>query len=465
MEIFVEQKPAREVLFRNGLSAFEITIPEISVRQYLHIPFDDFHRYFGASEGIAADLVVVAGICYVVDQLVARSLFPDNWTRELLVNIPVKNPERWQSISGALASALQFLTGDIWAFSFMERYENIYHHRHRQLKRERLYPARAVCLFSGGLDSFVGAVDYLATHSSVPLMLVGHYDLGANARLTQAELASQLEREYPRQLNLFQARVGRVQELSSHPSIFSQVRNPIKGERSFRSRSIVFLSLGLYVAQQFDRNGGVPLLIPENGFIALNPPLTDSRIGSCSTRTAHPYFIQQFEAVVSELGIRNPIYNPLLEKTKGEVLIQTENSDLVYRLAKSTISCAHPTRRQGWYRRRVNHCGYCVPCLFRRAALHQVGLDDGNDYGIDVWAGELQPNEGIASDLRAVLSWMYDAYYDGRQAEYIIERMILPSHLYPTALHIIEVGMNEMAHIIQDKAGVDIKKWAGLEKL
>lgn len=464
MEIFVEQKPARELLFRNGLSVFEITVPEINVRQYLHIPFDGFHHYFGASEGVAADLVVVAGICYVVDQLVKRSLFPDNWTRELLVNIPVKNPERWQSVSDALANTLQFLTGDVWAFSFIERHEYIYHHRHRRLKRERLYPAKAVCLFSGGLDSFVGAVDYLAAHSD-PLMLVGHYDLGANARLTQTELASQLKREYPRRLNLFQARVGRVQDLSINPGVFSQVQNPVKGESSFRSRSIVFLSLGLYVAQQFDRNGGLPLLIPENGFIALNPPLTDSRIGSCSTRTAHPYFIQQFESVVNELGIRNPIYNPLLEKTKGEVLTQTENPDLVYRLAKDTISCAHPTRRQGWYRREANHCGYCVPCLFRRAALHQVGLDDGNDYGIDVWTGELRLNEGVAADLRAILSWIYSAYYDGRRAEYITERLVLTSNLYPAALHIVEAGMNEMTRIIQDKADISIKKWAGLEKL
>jgi len=464
MEILVEQKPARNVLFSNGLSVFEITIPEINVRQYLHIPFADFHRYFGASEGVAADLVVVAGICYIVDQLVARSLFPDNWTRELFLKIPAKKPERWQSISETLASALRFLTGDVWAFSFIPRLERIYHHRHRRLKRKRLYPAKAVCLFSGGLDSFVGAVDFLETHSE-PLMLVGHYDLGVNARVAQAKLAGQLRREYPMQLNLFQARVGRVQGISAHTGIFSQVRNPAKKERTFRSRSIVFLALGLYVAQQFDSSGSLPLFVPENGFIALNPPLTDSRIGSCSTRTAHPYFIQQFQAVVGELGIKNIVYNPLLEKTKGEVLAQTKNPALVHDSVQDTISCAHPTRRQGWIRREASHCGYCVPCLFRRAALHQVGSDDGIDYGIDVWRGELGLNEKIASDLRAVLSWIYDAHHDRRSTERIVERMVLPSDLYPTAMHIVEAGINEMTHIIQDKAAVSIKKWAGLENL
>ena len=34
------------------------------------------------------------------------------------------------------------------------------------------------------------------------------------------------------------------------------------------------------------------IIVPENGYISLNIPLTYSRIGSSSTRTTHPYYFE-----------------------------------------------------------------------------------------------------------------------------------------------------------------------------
>jgi 7-cyano-7-deazaguanine synthase in queuosine biosynthesis len=463
MDIHVTVMPSEEQLLPNGTAVFEVTIPEIDVRQYVYLPFDEFHRFFNAPEGVEADLLVVADTVYLVDQLVHRSHFPDNWTRELSLSIPVEDPVLWNEVSASFADVLQFLTGDKWQLVFNGREIPIYHHRNRRLRRKPLYRASAVCLFSGGLDSLVGAIDWLEEQAEA-ITLVSHYDLGSTAKKAQAHLANRLQREYPWRINLIQTRVGGVSHVCDSQDVFGRVQNPKAKETTFRSRSIIFLALGMYVAKQQSTDEiNVPLLVPENGFIALNPPLTDARLGSCSTKTTHPVFLDRLQGIAEQLGILNTIHNPLVNKSKGDVLTQAMNQVLVQELALQSISCAHPTRRQGWYRRSVTHCGYCVPCLFRRASLHRVGLDYGTDYGFDVWAGELGMTEEIAVDFRAMLSWVYNAHYGGCPTQKIVSRMNLPETHQEIAQQVIQSGLNEMTQIISDKAEDHIKQWAGLE--
>ena len=462
MEIRIDLKAGRREVLPNGMSICEISVPAINARQYLYLPFDDFHRYFGAPEGVAGDLLVVAGCCYIIDQLVPRSIFVDNWTRELEVELPVAEPDRWNAVASALSENLTFLTGDLWQLSFNQRHSRIYKHQYRRLRRKYLRPASAVCLFSGGLDSLVGAVDFLSSNDK-RLTLVGHYDLGSTAKATQTRLAGRLAKCFPRRLNLIQGRVGPIPSVASGRGVYVKVSVPSKTERTFRSRSLVFLALGLYVARQHSADEMVPLLIPENGFVALNPPLTPSRLGSCSTRTAHPLFLARFQKVVRQLGLGNPIHNPLAEKTKGEVLAYSVNPGLVQQLAPDTISCAHPTRRQGWIRRNVNHCGYCIPCILRRAALHRVELDLGQAYGLDMCAGELALDEKIASDLRAVLSWVHSAHMGDFVPEIAVRRMVLPPDAhYDGAVHVLTAAVDEVAQLIKDKAVPHVRRWAGM---
>ena len=462
MEIHVSVIPPEEKMLPNGTIVFEVDISELNVRQYLYLPFEEFHRTFNAPEGIEADLLVVAGIVYLVDQLVPRSSFPDNWTRELSLSIPVDNPETWAGASEVLVDALQFLTGDRWHFVFTNRYVPIYHYRERRLRAKPLLPALTTCLFSGGLDSLVGAIDLLEDQKNVSVTLVSHYDLGSTARKAQTNLARQLQQEYPSRINLIQCRVGGISSINNSQGIFGAVQNPHSKETTFRSRSLIFLALGLYIAKQHSIETCVPLFIPENGFIALNPPLTDARLGSCSTKTTHPLFLDKFHRVAQSLGIPNSISIPLINKSKGSALAHSSNLDLVKTLAPYSISCAHPTRRQGWYRRDVTHCGYCVPCLIRRASLHQIGLDQGSDYGFDVWAGELGLAEDIAVDLRAVLSWVYNATNNGRTSQAIVRKLHLPLSHQEAAQQVIQSALDELAQIISDKAEHRIKHWAGL---
>jgi hypothetical protein len=54
----------------------------------------------------------------------------------------------------------------------------------------------------------------------------------------------------------------------------------------------------------------VELFVCENGLIALNPPLTPRRIGSHSTRTAHPHFLANVQDILSASGLPIIIANP-----------------------------------------------------------------------------------------------------------------------------------------------------------
>jgi 7-cyano-7-deazaguanine synthase in queuosine biosynthesis len=357
---------------------------------HLDLPFRDLYRRCGLPSSLALDLLITAGICYAVDKSVSRILAPDGWTRDLEIKIPVSDPNPWLPVNEALSETLTFLTGDVWRLSFYQANGSLF----QKPKKEAIptvYSAEAVSLFSGGLDSLAGAIDLLTGSDSSKIFIIGHYDAGG-PRKTQSDLAAGLNQSYKDRLRIEHVRVA---------------QRPAKAvEETLRSRSFVFIALGLYAAQA----GGpeVPLYTFENGLIALNIPLTPSRRGSCSTRTMHPYYLQNLRAIVEKLGIPNKIINPYALMTKGECVTQCKNAGLLAKLAGISVSCSHSSRRQDWVRKNAKNCGYCVPCIFRRAALNKAGLDDGQQYGIDVLTGELKIEDPLesANDFRAIVDFL-----------------------------------------------------------
>ena len=166
MDVTVKVLPPETALLPSQSAAIEIIVPEIDVRQFISLPLDDFHRYFGyVSEKIETDLLILCAAIYVTDQLLSREFSIDNWTRNIQLCVPVRNPRLWQSVSVQLTKAVGILTGDNWTFEFTERNSAVYHGGNRHLKSKKLYPSRTVCLFSGGLDSMTGAIDFLETQS------------------------------------------------------------------------------------------------------------------------------------------------------------------------------------------------------------------------------------------------------------------------------------------------------------
>ena len=428
---------------QNGFASVKLRASN-GVERQLDLPFEVLQRHCGDGDLIALDFLILGALCYVTDKMVKRRSddFPDHWTRPLELSVPVSAPTLWQTAKAELEGALGFLTGDVWNLNFVPLTCPLYAPEKREKESLRA-PADAVCLFSGGLDSLAGSINLLT--DSKRILLVSHYD---GAAPEQNTLVEALENEYPGHVRSLRMRVGH--------------RSAPAPETTLRSRSLLFIGLGMYAARSLGPN--VPLITPENGVIALNVPLTPSRAGSCSTRTMHPLFLERLTEALRKVGITNPLSNPLELLTKGEVLLECRNAPLLKRLAVQSASCSHPTRRQIWARKNngERNCGYCMPCLFRRASMNAAGWDDGNDYGIDVCRGELLPtrNGSSANDLRAMLSFLR-----ARKTEEDIESDILRIARIQSPdirAKMVVRGFDEVRALLRTKGNAVIRQEAGI---
>jgi 7-cyano-7-deazaguanine synthase in queuosine biosynthesis len=332
----------------------------------------------------AMDLLRLAAAVFCVDKLAIR---PGTWTRSLTLSVPVHDLDRWTGIAEQLNDMLSFLSGDEWEVRTFASGEST------RPSEPSDKPVDVVCLFSGGLDSFAGAVDLLAEGKRI--CLVAHYE-GGQAPKAQERLARQLAAKYgPDQVEF------RHLFLRPAPRSTLQARAlPETREPSTRTRSILFLAAGLIVAAGYGPD--VPLVIPENGFIGINVPLTEARNGSLSTRTTHPHFMASLEGCISALGMTNIVSNPFRVMTKGEMLAGNRDREMLVNLARETLSCAHPEAPR-YAKREQGNCGYCFPCLIRRSALHRVGLDDADDYAFDALNEPDEMAHDRGADLRALV--------------------------------------------------------------
>jgi 7-cyano-7-deazaguanine synthase in queuosine biosynthesis len=320
---------------------------------------------------------------YCADRL---SLRPGTWTRSIELEFPVGDVDSWRSVTVDLCDALSFLSGDAWHLAPFS--DNV-----SGSTRPPIDAVDAVCLFSGGLDSFTGALDLLAEGKRV--CLVAHYE-GGQAPEAQSRLAQHLTRRFGRdRIVLRRLFLRPAPPAAGQARLLPDIREP-----STRSRSLLFLGAGLLVASGYGPN--VPLYIPENGFIGINVPLTAARSGSFSTRTTHPHFMDALSDCVRRLGISNPVINPFRVMTKGEIIAGCRDQTTMRKLARETLSCAHPEAAR-YASREQGNCGYCFPCLIRRSALHHVALDDPADYAFNALQEDTELTGDRGSDLRALI--------------------------------------------------------------
>jgi 7-cyano-7-deazaguanine synthase in queuosine biosynthesis len=229
-------------------------------------------------------------------------------------------------------------------------------------------PFTSVCLFSGGLDSFVGAIDLFARRQK-PL-LVSHY--GDNSTSSQELCAKRLASSYGDMTNRHvRANVRFDRNDFSHE---------MGAESTTRGRSFLFFALAALAASGF-RDRPV-IYVPENGLISLNVPLDPLRVGAWSTRTTHPFYMARWQELLDRLGVAATLENPYRFRTKGEMLRNCGDRPLAERYATDTISCSSVTKAR-WRGRPLGHCGFCVPCLIRRAALTAAFGVDKTTYTIE----------------------------------------------------------------------------------
>jgi hypothetical protein len=395
---------------------------------------------------IGIDLLVLAAHVHAADTRISRvEQSQDSWTREIRLVVPVSNPTRWGAAAPTLKKSLDFLTGDRWTIGFRARPPRFKTIAQQVPPSLIAPPYDSLSLFSGGLDSLIGAIDLLE-EGTTPL-LVSHFGEGATSD-AQTKLFSGLKKHYAKS-SFERLRVGMTFD--------DGLVEGVGSENSTRGRSFLFFALGVFAGTGLGRR--FILRVPENGLIALNVPLDPLRLGSNSTRTTHPYYMARWNDLLGALGIDGEIQNPYWNKTKGEMAAGCRNPALLKKLATDSLSCSSPAKGR-WQGLSIEHCGYCLPCLIRRAAL------------MAAWGAGNDETTYTVPDLRGQpLDTRKSAGMQVRSFQYAIERLrgkpqlanLLihkPGSLADEAAHLDELadvyrrGLGEVARLID---GVEVR--------
>lgn len=373
----------------------------------------------------AWDFLSIALSVIAADTGVPRSNSPDGWTRELDISIAVVDPVFWTSNSGILSDALRFLTTDIWRLRFLEG---------GILPTPPKTPTTpsedCVALLSGGLDSLIGVIDLTVRKGLKPYVV---------SQVAQGDKPKQV---------LFASKIGGG---LAHLQLNHVAHFTHQSERSQRARSIIFLAYGVLLATSLKKyhegKKPVPLYVCENGFISINPPLTTGRLGSLSTRTTHPVYLNLIQTLIDEGGLRVKIQNPYQFLTKGEMLAQCADQKLLRKYAHLTTSCGRYARNA------YQHCGRCVPCLIRRASFLVWKHADKTGYVYDDLSKD-DKNHARFDDVRAAGMAIAAVQADGLDAwigSSLDSPMIANSTPYRSTIH---RGLKELKKLLTH-AGVE----------
>lgn len=299
------------------------------------------------------DVILLGLLVYIADMRISRlKQAQDSWSREITITIPVFDTE-WIKHKEIFERMLKFLTGDLWTVEFTGREKKL---AQGDKENDRTDVYSVASLFSGGMDSLIAAINYMEQRQ--PTLLVSHAG-ESRVRHWQTDLLSVLDEKYgnvPHENAYYWTNLDDV-ELTDGEK-----------DKNQRSRSFLFIAIALF--SMSGMRGCTQLLMPENGLIALNVPLDSTRIGSHSTRTTHPFYLKLWNEVSSDIfgfSISNPYWN----KTKGEMAAECLNKEVLKIAMGQSYSCSS-VNTVSIHSGKSNHCGHCLPCIIRRAAMHKA---------------------------------------------------------------------------------------------
>lgn len=369
------------------------------------------------------DFVRLAALVYLVDRTTPRR--ERRFERDLELTVPVADPDRWGAHADQLSDLLHLLSSDDWALTFT-----------KARPPRRRTPAAAhgrdlVLLFSGGADSLSGA---LVAHAEgrIPL-LASHWDFTITGGV-QNRLVDQLEELWGERPDIAKVRLGRKTTQIGSAAKFRQ-------EGSSRSRSLLFLALGLAIASVNDAE----LWMAENGFASLNVPLTGERRAALSTRTTHPGFLHDLGDLLGQVGLHVALSNPFEQMTKGEVYRRVADAlgdDETGQLLSESHSCAKPDRGPGFSA--DTHCGACFGCLVRRAAFAASNLTDTTVYIEEQLRGQAGRETRMGRDWRTTYESVRARVARGVSIADILALGLPDGYDLDEALRVAQAGVAEL---------------------
>lgn len=372
---------------------------------------------FGLVSTAAKDLARIAIAAYLADRTEKRSA--SYFSRRMEIVVHLDDPGLFLSPTGRrLVDLLAWLTGDAWTLTPVPNLSTAKEQSATAEERDE------VMLLSGGLDSLCGAV--AAFESNASRLHLGHRDrTGAVVRAQDTLEAS------------FTAMDGTFtwQRVRLSPKVIH--------DNSTRTRSLLFMSLAVAAATAASASR---VVVPENGFTSLNPPMLPSRGGALSTKSTHPWTFGQSNALLEELALPVVLENPYALQTKGAMLYTAyaAGHSRFLSMTTETISCSKLDGGLGYEGGSPNvNCGLCIACLVRRGAFIGAGLADGTEYLINrvTPAARRKLVDARHSDIWAVQTW-------GAREPNVDDLMVSapwpPGTDYEALLDVVNAGRSEL---------------------
>lgn len=377
------------------MSTISVEIPILtssgSFRYGLQSTVDELRKQDIYPSEAGFDAIIFGLLVYMADMKISRrTQAQDSWSREIVLTIPVFD-EKWIDYKDTFERMLKFLTGDLWSIEFTKRTQSL------ALKDKfdsRTNKYKVASLFSGGMDSLIASINYM--EQKQPTLLVSHAG-ESRVRHWQTDLLSVLDEYYgdiPHENAYYWTNLDSIE----FPEADSDMNQ--------RSRSFLFIAIALLAMS--GTKECTKLQMPENGLIALNVPLEYLRLGSHSTRTTHPFYLKLWNEVVGDIfGIS--IANPYWNKTKGEMAAECLNTDVLKIAMGQSYSCSS-VNSVSIQSGKSNHCGHCLPCIIRRAAMHKA-------------FGDFDPSEYMDSNVTMLVNNREAKGEQIRSFQYAIERL------------------------------------------
>ena len=381
--------------------------PDASSRAVLHDGlfhavserFEDLVRPAGRRVPLwAQDLLQISKAVHLADRMSKRDRAADGWTRRIDLAVQVVDNQPWEGDPlQDLHDLLGTMTGDHWQVT-------LWPGARAEGPPDALFADRSVrevALFSGGLDSTSYAAESVRTRGESPLFVT----------FAAPKLQAQ-------QLRVFTKTTGGLTREERLKPISILVRG---NDRSNRSRGLLFISTAVYTAAT---HRAERVMVPENGHLAVNPPLTTARLSACSTRSVHPRTLMLINRIIESVSDSGPrVVNPYIFLTKGQVCQRARDAGLTANDLADTVSCGSPSRQRDGF-----HCGHCFPCLVRRASLLASTGRDLTKYKRDFWT--LPLDDSSSDDAYALHQWLHRPF----TTHHLISDIRLPDDMKPVDL-------------------------------
>ncbi len=344
----------------------------------------------------ALDLIEIAALVYAVDASVPRGgptdpRLAEAWYRRFVLEVPVRNLALWTDpeVSRDLEETLLFLSGDRFRFDFVRHVPpDEGEARFFEFGDGGSWLPDAIMLFSGGLDSFAGALEEIVDRRN-KVALVSHFSSTKLAPIQRDLFIAMREQLGKEKLRHFPTRV--------------QLSTGTNREGTHRTRSFLFAALGIVTASVF---GQTAVSFHENGVVSLNLPPVGNVLSTRATRTTHPQTLHRFQRLFSRVFQQETrVDNPLFWRTKTEVLQTIERLGMADQI-RHTRSCADTHNQSTQH----PHCGRCSQCVDRRFAVLAAGLeaeDPEEAYRRDV----LRDARPSVQDKEIALSYLRNALF------------------------------------------------------